>query len=120
MHIIELISEDKIKDIVTDLRNKEKLFVIDCGATWCGPCKTFAKFYHDYVSNYPQTNEVVFCKLDIDDVSDFCEVNNITSVPTILFIKNSEVVERMVGADINKFKSILSRWLQKSHSAIQK
>ena len=106
MEIIELRNENEIKSIVTDPSNKS-LVVIDCGATWCGPCKKFGEFYHKFVHDFPKTDQVIFCKVDIDDVERFCELNVIVSVPTILFIKNGEVVDRIEGADTNKFKNIL-------------
>jgi thioredoxin 1 len=112
MEIVELVNESDIEDMVTDPKNKDKLFVIDCGASWCPPCKTFGKFYHKFVENYNVTDRVVFCYLDIDNASKFCEVNNISSIPTILFIKKSEVVERMVGPDTEKFKNILNKCLK--------
>jgi len=118
MEIIEFLNEDHIKNTVTNPNNKNKLFVIDCGAVWCGPCKSFAKFYHDFVKNYPKTDSVVFCTIDVDVVPDFCDVNNISSVPTILFIKNADVIDRMLGADVNKFKTILNNCLQPKQNQV--
>ena len=120
MEIVEFLNEDNIRNTITNPINKEILYVIDCGATWCGPCKIFAKFYSSFVESYPITDPVVFCKLDIDIVPDFCEVNSITNVPTILFIRDSEVIEKVIGADTNKFKNTLSKCLQqKSNQTIQ-
>ena len=111
MEIVEFLNEDAVKDTVTNPKNNEILFVIDCGATWCAPCKTFAKFYDEFVKKHPKTDLVHFCKLDIQNFSGFCDSNKISSVPTILFIKNTTVIDRMEGADQSKFKAMLNKHL---------
>lgn len=117
MEIIDFSDEKHIENMITDPNNSEKIFVIDCGATWCGPCRTFGKFYHEFAENYSKTDRVAFCKLDVDNVTEFCKVNRITSVPTILFIKNAGVIEKIVGADTNKFKNTLIKCLSKNKSS---
>lgn len=106
MEIVKLKTEKEISDLVNKSKN---LIIIDCGAVWCGPCKVFGKFYKDFVSKYNESNNVTFCELDIDEFPEFCELNQITSVPTILFIKYSEIVDRIVGVDVEKFKSSLQK-----------
>lgn len=121
MQVFEFLNENHIINVLTDPNNREKLFVIDCSATWCGPCKSFSKFYQDFVKNYPKTDLVNYYELNVDDVPDFCQDNNISSVPTILFIKNSEEVDRVTGADQNKFKNVINKYLQtKSNPSITK
>jgi len=116
MEIIELQNEKSIAYMTENTKNKDKLYVIDCGATWCGPCKMFGKFYHEFVSKYQKTNHIVFCKLDVDVVPEFCVANEIDSVPTILFIRNSIVVARMEGASASEFKKKLAQCLDKNSS----
>lgn len=112
MEIINFSSENHIKKIVTDAKNKEKLFVIDCSANWCGPCKAFSGFYHDFVKNHKKTDTVCYCKVDIDNVREFCDYNEINSLPTILFVKNSEVVDKIIGGDRNKFVNTVKKHLR--------
>ena len=112
MEVIELADEQMIRQIVTDVNYPDRLVVIDCSAVWCGPCKVFGRFYHNFVNKHTVTDEIIYCKLDVDSVSDFCNANKIRSLPTILFIRNGEVMDRMVGANVDKFKSILQKSIQ--------
>ena len=76
------------------IKNSEKL-VIKFEADWCGPCRMIAPIFEELSTEYPNI-EIVKCNVD---KSPNVAVNyGIRNLPTILFIKNGEVVNKQVGA----------------------
>ncbi len=70
--------------------------VIDFSATWCGPCKKIAPIIDELAAEYD--GRVIIGKCDIDESADLTAQFGIRNVPTVLFIKNGEVVDKHVGA----------------------
>jgi len=71
------------------------LVVVDCYATWCGPCKAIAPKMEEYSNTYPS---VAFYKVDVDNVSDVAQELGITAMPTFIFFKNGVKVDEVRGA----------------------
>ena len=77
-----------------EVKNSEKVVIVDFFATWCGPCKMLTPIFEE-LSN---TMEAVdFVKVDIDQSLDIAREYNISSVPTMMIFKNGEVVDKIVG-----------------------
>ena len=101
--------------IITDANYAEFLeaglpFVIDFSATWCGPCKKIAPIIDELADEYE--GKVVIGKCDVDDNEELTSRFGIRNVPTVLFIKNGEVVDKHVGAApksefVNKIEGLL-------------
>ena len=84
--------------------------VIDFSATWCGPCKKVAQVIEE-IENESE-GKVIFGKCDVDECEDLAVKYGIRNVPTVLFIKNGEVVDKQVGAAaknaiVDKIQTIL-------------
>ncbi len=75
--------------------SSDKLTLVDFWATWCGPCRTMGPVVEDLAKEY--SGKVNIGKLDVDNNPNVCGKYGITSIPTILFIKNGKVVDRTVG-----------------------
>jgi len=71
------------------------LVVVDCFATWCGPCKAIAPKMEQYSNTYPS---VAFYKVDVDGVPDVAQELGITAMPTFIFFKNGAKVDEVRGA----------------------
>lgn len=87
--------------IITDANYEELLaeglpMVIDFSAAWCGPCKKIAPIIEELTDEY--AGKVVIGKCDVDENDDLTAKFGIRNVPTVLFIKNGEVVDKHVGA----------------------
>ena len=87
--------------IITDANYAELLeagtpVVIDFSATWCGPCKKISPIIDELADEYER--KVVIGKCDVDDNDELTSRFGIRNVPTVLFIKNGEVVDKHVGA----------------------
>jgi thioredoxin 1 len=79
--------------IITDENAKEiigsgKPVVIDCWATWCGPCKAMAPLIDQLAEEYE--GKVVIGKYNVDEEGDLASDYRVMSLPTILFFKNGD------------------------------
>lgn len=76
--------------------NQEKVAVLDFWADWCGPCKVIAPFIEELASEYD--GQAVIGKVNVDDNSGVAVKYGIRNIPTVLFIKGGQVVDKQVGA----------------------
>jgi thioredoxin 1 len=76
--------------------NTDQLVVVDFWATWCGPCKALAPIVEELAAEYE--GKVTIAKCNVDDCEDVPMNYGIRSIPTLIFFKNGEVVDRTVGA----------------------
>ena len=70
--------------------------VLDFTATWCGPCQALAPSIEEFATEYE--GRVLIGKVDIDENPELTTKLNVASVPTVLFFKNGEKVDQLVGA----------------------
>ena len=75
---------------------KNNLIVIDFYAVWCGPCVSFANTFEEVAKKYDRV--AVFGKVNIDESRDLAVKYRISSIPTIVIIKNREVVWQHIGS----------------------
>lgn len=73
----------------------DELIVVDFWAEWCGPCKMISPIIEELSDEYSGKAKVG--KVDVDQNSDISMKYGIRSIPTILFLKNGEVVDKQVG-----------------------
>lgn len=78
-----------------EVNKSDKAVLIDFWATWCGPCKMIAPIIEEIAEEF--SDEVKVCKVNIDDEPSLATKFGITSIPTLLVIKNGEVVKTSVG-----------------------
>ncbi len=70
-------------------------WVIDFWAEWCGPCKMLNPVFTLASDDFK--GKVNFAKVDIDVENDLAQKFDVLSIPSLLFIKNGEIVDRTVG-----------------------
>ena len=78
------------------LKNGNKPLVIDFWATWCGPCRMVAPIISEMADKYD--GRIVVGKCDVEESEDLAAQFGIRNIPTVVFIKNGIVVDRLVGA----------------------
>lgn len=77
-------TDENIKEIIAS----GKPVMVDCWATWCGPCKAMAPLIDELANEYE--GRVVIGKYNVDEESDLATEHRVMSLPTILFFKNGE------------------------------
>jgi thioredoxin 1 len=90
---------------------KGKVVIIDYWATWCGPCKQLSPIIDEVSSELG--DKVLVGKMDADANLDFVKTLNVRNIPTILYYKNGEIVERTNGLKTkNEILSIVNKLLE--------
>ena len=84
------ITDDEFDNII----QKDSLVVVDCWAPWCGPCRMIGPVIDTLSEEY---ENVTFGKLNTDENTAVTMKFQIMSIPTLLFFKNGEIVDRIVG-----------------------
>ncbi len=81
--------------------------VLDCMATWCGPCKVIApqvvKLSND---TFP---DVKFYKVDVDEVPDVAQELGVRAMPTFVIFKDGEKVGEVVGANAKALEAAVRK-----------
>ena len=72
------------------------LMVVDCWATWCGPCVMLEPVVDELARDY--AGRIVFGKLDVDENPRTAMNFGIMSVPTLLIVRNGKLVDQIIGA----------------------
>jgi thioredoxin 1 len=86
-------TDANFKETVLD---SDKLTVVDFWAEWCGPCRAIGPVISELANEYAGVINVG--KLNVDQNPQISMNYGITSIPAILFLKNGEVVDKLVGA----------------------
>jgi thioredoxin 1 len=88
-----VINESNFDEIISQ---RDKLIVLDFWAVWCGPCRTIAPVIDELAAEYE--GKAIIGKVDVDSNVAIAEKYGIRNIPTVIFIKNGEIVDKNVGA----------------------
>jgi thioredoxin 1 len=81
---------------LAEILNTEKPVMVDFWATWCGPCRAIAPVVEELAAEYE--GKAVVAKCNVDECEDVPMKYGIRNIPTLLFFKGGEVVDKLVGA----------------------
>ncbi|KAG8503085.1 hypothetical protein CXB51_000905 [Gossypium anomalum] len=89
----------------------KKLVVVDFTASWCGPCRFISPILVDLAKKLPN---VIFLKVDVDELRTVAEKFAIEAMPTFVFLKEGERVDKVVGAKKEELQQKIAL-----HSSVQ-
>ena len=88
---VKEITEQEFEEKV---KSTDKKVMVDCYATWCGPCQMLAPIV-DQLSD--EVEDCDFYKLNIDEAEEIAGQYDIMSIPTLLVFENKELKTKLVG-----------------------
>ncbi len=77
-----------------EVMQADRLTVLDFFAGWCGPCMMLKPVLEELSGQMPQ---VKFCKTDVDEQMELAQRFGVQSIPTLLVVKNGQIVKTLVG-----------------------
>lgn len=84
---------------------KDGLVLLDFYATWCGPCKMMHPIIDGIINTY---SDVKVIKIDVDMNQDLARSYSIMSIPTLMLLKDGELVEKNIGFTSS---DVITNWI---------
>ena len=78
-----------------EVKNSEKPVLLDFFAVWCGPCQMVSPLVDSIAEENPQ---YLVGKINVDEEQQLAQMFDVESIPTLIVMKNGEVVQRAVGS----------------------
>lgn len=86
------INNENFKEVIAT----DKVVMIDFWAEWCGPCRQMSPIVDEMATEFG--DKAVICKCDVEQSDEIAATYMIRNIPTIIFLKNGELVDKQVGA----------------------
>ncbi len=90
MALIHITKDNFNKEVM----ETEKVVLLDFWATWCGPCQMIAPILNEVAEECP---DITVGKIDVDEEQELAMSFGITSIPTLIVIKNGKAVDKAIG-----------------------
>ena len=104
--ILTINNEEEFNKLINDF--PEKIVVIDFWAVWCAPCKIYTPVFKKAQEQF--SKDIIFAKINIDENPVIGQYFGITSIPTTLFIRGSQVLRKFAGVvNYDTLKKIIEK-----------
>ena len=91
MSVLHITKETFEKEVL----NSNKPVLLDFWATWCGPCRMIGPILDEIAE---EREDIKVCKVDIDEQPELASRFRIMSVPTLMVLKDGNIVDQSIGA----------------------
>ena len=91
------LSSKEFSELLSNEDNKDKLIIVDFYAEWCTPCLMMAPII-EAMAGTAENSEIVFAKVNVEESSQLAADYKVSSIPCLVFLKNSREIDRLVGA----------------------
>ena len=91
MSVMHINSENFQQEVM----NSEKPVLVDFWASWCGPCRMVSPILDEIAA---ENDGFKVCKINVDEQPELAAQFQIMSIPTLMVVKNGEIVSRSMGA----------------------
>ena len=93
-NVLSITSVDHFNELVNGFQNN--LIIVDFWAPWCSPCIAFGPTFEALQKEF-MSKQVLFCKLNVDELGSIAQQFQVSGIPTTLFIVNKKLMQRNVG-----------------------
>jgi thioredoxin 1 len=90
--MLRTITDENFNEVL----NEGKPVVFDFWAEWCGPCRAIAPIIDELASEY--NGKVIIGKVNVDENSQVVSQYGIRNIPTVIFFKDGQYVDKLIGA----------------------
>lgn len=90
-----MVKEIDVNSFDKEVKNSDKLTIVDFYANWCGPCRKLSPILEEVEQELSE--RVKFTKINTDENIETARQYQVSGLPTLLVFKNGEVAERLVG-----------------------
>ncbi|KAG8056692.1 hypothetical protein GUJ93_ZPchr0002g23565 [Zizania palustris] len=104
--VIAIHSSSELETKLKAASSLSRLVVLYFTAGWCGPCRFIGPVYQSLAEKH---RNVVFLKVDIDELNSVAHRWNVSSVPSFFFLRNGKEIDKVVGADKNGLERKLAQ-----------
>jgi thioredoxin 1 len=88
----------------------DKLAVVDFSAEWCGPCRMVSPIIHELADEYE--GRIITGEVNVDENPQITMNYKVRNIPTVLFFKNGEVVDKQVGSvPKSNYKAMVEKYI---------
>ncbi|KAL5201089.1 hypothetical protein ABZP36_035443 [Zizania latifolia] len=105
-NVIAIHSSSELETKLKAASSLSRLVVLYFTAGWCGPCRFIGPVYQSLAEKH---RNVVFLKVDIDELNSVAHLWNVSSVPSFFFLRNGKEIDKVVGADKNGLERKLAQ-----------
>jgi thioredoxin 1 len=85
---------------------KNRLIVLDFTAAWCKACLALSPYLLRANYEFPT---IIVKKVDVDDLQEIADAYQVSALPTIIFVKNGRICEKIVGNDVDGLYRVIQK-----------
>lgn len=109
--VSELDDIEQFERVLSEVNGKHNIVVVDFTASWCMPCKVISPVFRT-LSESEEFADVIFLKIDVDNVPAMAEKYGVRSMPTFVFFRDNKEIARFSGASVEKLTETIRSLMQ--------